>query len=216
MTVPLLETLDEGDRRQLLATGRRRRFRRGEVIFHEGDPGDAVHVVLAGHVAIRTTTPLGDTATVRIIAPGEFFGELALLNPAPRSATAAAVESAETLSIGHAQFDDLRRRLPHVTDLLVAVLSAEIRRLAAALQDALYLPADKRLWRRLVELADTYGEGQGPAIVPLTQEELAQLVGVTRPTANRLLRDGEEAGAIVLTRGRITVTDRSWIARRGR
>jgi CRP-like cAMP-binding protein len=63
---------------------RRRRFDKGEVIFHEGDPGDTMHLLAKGHVAVRVTTPLGDVATLLILKPGDFFGEVALVSPAPQ------------------------------------------------------------------------------------------------------------------------------------
>ena len=86
MEWPLLDVLSEADRRELLTRARRRRFARQEVLFHEGDPGDSLHLVARGHVALRIHTPLGDVATMRIVRPGEFFGELAVVAPSARNA----------------------------------------------------------------------------------------------------------------------------------
>jgi len=83
------------------------------------------------------------------------------------------------------------------------------------LLEALYLPVDKRLWRRLLDLVDIYGDAT-PITIPLTQEDLAQLAGTTRPTANRLLREAERDGVIVITRGRIAVNDIAALRRRAR
>jgi CRP/FNR family cyclic AMP-dependent transcriptional regulator len=214
----LLQPLSEDQRRDLLANARRRRFARREVIFHEGDVGDSIHIVVKGHVGIRATTPLGDVATLRVLGPDEFFGELALLDSAPRSATAFAIDPAETVAISRNAFDDLRARSPAAQDALVSALAAEIRRLAGALVDALYAPVDKRLWRRLLDLTGVFGPGQSdaPRTIPLTQEELAQLTGTTRPTVNRALRDAEAAGVIVVRRGSIDIVDLDWIRRRSR
>ena len=96
MNWALLDGLTDDVRRDVLARARRRRFGRNEVIFHEGDPGESLHLLAQGHVGIRIHTPLGDIATMRILRPGEFFGELALVSPAPRNATAVALEGAET------------------------------------------------------------------------------------------------------------------------
>src|SRR3712207_4700128 len=76
----LLQHLAPEERRRLLAAGRSHHFARREVIFHEGDPGDSLHLVQRGHVAIRVTTPLGDVATFTVVGPGQTFGELALLD----------------------------------------------------------------------------------------------------------------------------------------
>ncbi|MGH8921188.1 MAG: cyclic nucleotide-binding domain-containing protein, partial [Actinomycetes bacterium] len=75
---PLLTGLDEAERSRLLAAGEPRRFRRHEVVFHEGDPGDSLHLILSGQLTVRVTTPLGDVATLSLLGTGQSFGELAL------------------------------------------------------------------------------------------------------------------------------------------
>jgi len=214
---PLLNVLTEPERRDLIKTARRRRFTRNEVIFHEGDIGDSLLLMSKGHVAIRMHTPLGDVATVRILRPGEFFGELAVISPGPRNASAIALDSAEALSVGRSQLDSLRREHPQIERVLVEALIAEVRRLSQRLVDAMYVPVEKRLWRRLAELGVIFGSDDVPATtIPLTQETLAQLVGCTRPTANRVMREGEVAGAIAIARGRLEILDPAAIERRGR
>src|SRR4051812_5777117 len=90
----LLDRLAPDDRTRLLAAARRRRFRKGDTLFHEGDPGDALHLVEKGHVAIQTTTLLGDVATLNVLGPGDVFGEQALIAPeAVRTASAVALEA---------------------------------------------------------------------------------------------------------------------------
>ena len=203
----LLAGMSEEAQRSLLALCRRRRFGRGEVVFHDGDPGETLHLVAKGHFAVRVTTPLGDTAMLRVFQPGDSFGELAVLESAPRAGTVVALEEAETLSLNHEQLDELRGRHPGVDRQLTEALTREVRRLARALVEALYLPVERRLWRRLVDLAEIYGDGASTVTVPFTQEDLAQLAGTTRPTANRVLRAGEAAGIVRMTRGRIEVVD---------
>ena len=98
-----------------------------------------------------------------------------------------------------------------MSEVLLHLLAERIRRLDARLLEALYVPADVRILRRLGELAVMYGE-----VIPLTQEDLAGLAGTTRATANRVLRREVESGTVTLSRGRITVLDREAVARRGR
>ena len=215
MEFALLAGLSEGDRRQVLMAARRRRFGRREVIFHEGDPGEALHLVDSGHVALRVTTPAGDVGLVRIVAAGDFFGELALLSDGPRSATALAIETVETLSITRADFAALRTRTIATGDFVANALAVEVRRLSAAHVEAMFLTVDKRVYRRLASAARLFGSSP-PIPVPLTQDEVAQLAGTTRPTVNRLLVDAQEANAVKLSRGRIEVLDLAWLDHRGR
>jgi CRP-like cAMP-binding protein len=99
--------------------------------------------------------------------------------------------------------------------VLVDALVSEVRRLAVQLLDALYVPVEKRVWRRLAELAEVFSDGENVTI-PLTQEELAQVVGTTRPTMNRLLRESEAAGIVQVSRRRVEVTDLAALSRRAR
>ena len=211
----LLEGLADEEQQAVLRRAIRHRFGRREVIFHEGDAGDSVHLVEQGHVALRVTTSLGDSAMIRIVAPGQFFGELVLLIDQPRSAAAIAIEGAVTLSLHRNVFDELRHSHPAVQDALSVALAEEIRRTTGELVEALFLPAALRLWRRMQLLTGLYAS-EPETVIPLTQQEIGQLAGTTRPTTNRLLREAEAEGALVLNRGRVTVVDPAWIDRHAR
>ena len=153
MEWPLLDGIPEEPRRRVLAAGRLRRFARGEVVFHEGDPGDTLHLIAKGRVAVRITTPLGEVATLAILGPGDFFGELALLRaPSHRTATVIASEPTETLAIDRVSFETLKHEHPSVESFVVVVLSEQVRRLSGQVLEALYVPADKRVLRRLKDL----------------------------------------------------------------
>jgi CRP-like cAMP-binding protein len=209
--------LDEAEQRSILSKARRRRFARNEVIFHEGDPGDSLHLLARGHVAIRIHTPLGDVATVRIVRSGEFFGELAVVAPGPRNATAVALDVTETMTLDRGQLAELRASHAGIDELLVQALVTEIRRLAVQVVEAMYVPVDARVWRRLHDLAVVFGSANEPANeIPLTQEVVSQLAGCTRSTANRVLRAGENDGIIHMRRGCIEILDLEAVGRRGR
>jgi CRP/FNR family transcriptional regulator, cyclic AMP receptor protein len=211
---PLFEGATEEDSARLLERARRRSFDAGEVVFHAGDPADTLHLIQRGRFAIRVQTEFGDTATLNVIGPGDFFGELALLSPrAPRSATVVALEKSETLSVHEIDFGRLRNERPETADVLIAILAAQVRRLSTHLAEALYVPADTRVRRRLLEMSDIYREGDA-VTVPLTQEELASLAGTSRATVNRVLREEEEYGTLTLSRGKTTVTDADGLRRR--
>jgi CRP/FNR family cyclic AMP-dependent transcriptional regulator len=212
----LLEGVPAEQVRELLRVARRRRFQRNEVVFHRDDPGDSVHLVQRGRFALRIMTPLGDTATVGVRGPGESFGEMALVAEHPRrSATVAALEEAETLAVYRDDFERVRARHPTINQMLLRFLTSEVRMLNERLLEALYVPVEKRVRRRLVDLADLYPGADGPLIL-LTQETLAELAGASRPTVNQVLRDEEKRGAIELSRGKVRILDLADLARRAK
>lgn len=181
-----------------------RRYRKGQTLFHQGAAADSLHLVVAGRVAVRLVTETGDLVTVSIVVPGDVLGELALLSPGGRrSATAIALEPVETRMVSRSTFERLRTR-PDVSDLVVALLADRVRTLDERLAEALYVPAEIRVLRRLAELTAIFGD-----VVPLFQEDLANLAGTTRATVNRVLRPHARAGVVGLERGRIVVVDRA-------
>jgi CRP-like cAMP-binding protein len=203
---------------RVLSIARRRTFARGEVVFHHDDPADTVHLIVSGRFAVRVRTPVGDTAILTVLGPGELFGEVALLGPEQRrTATVEALEAAETRSIFRDDFQRLRADHPGVSEVMIAILIGEVKRLSRHLLEALYVSSDKRVLRRLVELADLYGAADAPEVtIPLRQDDLAGLAGTSRATVNRVLRQEESRGSVALARGKVTITDRAALERRGR
>jgi CRP-like cAMP-binding protein len=211
----LLADVPDDELQQLLTIARRRPFDRGEVVFHEGDPADSLHLVVSGRFAVRIRTPLGDTTLLAIYGPSDAFGELALVSPSSRSATVVALEPAETRSIFREDFERLRKRHPAVDRVLVSLLSERIREMNDRLLEAHYVDAETRVRRHLRQLSSLY-ERDETAVIPLTQEEIAEIAGTSRATVNRVLRDEERRGAIELKRGRTIVVDPEQLARRAR
>lgn len=202
----------------MLAAAPARSYVTGESIFQEGEPGSSLHLLQAGRVAIRVTTVDGASATLTVMGPGDVFGEMALLRRSSvRSATAVALEPVTTRLLERDVFHRLREEHPAVEHLMVAVLAARVERLSVHLVDALYLGVDQRILRRLVELCRIYAmPGAATVVIPLTQEDLAGLAGTTRPTVNVLLRQLQEAGLVLLARGRVEVLDVAALARASR
>jgi CRP-like cAMP-binding protein len=207
----LLRDVPEPEVRRVLAIARRRTFARGEVVFHEGDPADSLHLIAKGRYAVRITTPLGEAAMLALRGPGESFGELALVSgpEAVRSATVESLEPGETHAVYRREFDALRREHPRVGEVLVALLADSVRRTNALLLDAYYAPAETRVLRRVRDLGAVFPDGE----VRLTQEDLASLAGTSRATVNRVLRDAERRGEVELRRGRTVLRDPESLAR---
>lgn len=217
MEWPLLAGVPPEQVRELLSIARRRVFARNEVVFHRDDPGDSLHLISKGRFSIRVMTPLGDVATVAIRGVGESFGEMALIAAQPRrSATVTSLEQGETFAVYRAEFDRLRQAHPQVDELLFRFLTNEVRTLNERLLEALYLPVEKRVRRRLLELAQLYPGEAGRPLITLTQEMIAELAGASRATVNQVLRDEEKRGALELQRGKTRLLDTEALARRAR
>lgn len=222
MAFDLFGGLTEEDRRRVTSTLRRRSYSRGTTLFFEGDRGDSLHLIEQGHVAVRISTPEGDQATLAVLGPGSCLGEQALLDADERrGASAVALDAVETRSLTRPDFDGLRRSHPSVERFLVDVLAARVTRLSRMVLEAMYLPAEQRVVRRLAELADIY-DGDRAARrdddldIPIRQEDLASMAGTTRPTANRVLRQLHDEGIIEVRRAHLLVIDRARLDRRAR
>lgn len=210
VTWPLLATLGDSERREVLGLARRRHFTRNEVLCHAGDPADSLHLVERGRLSVRVSLDSGDTAMINVLGPGAFFGELALLNgTGRRTATITALEDATTLVIGTAAFHRLREQHPAFERTLSTLLGHRVDELSQRLLESMYVGLDRRLCRRLLELCAQYADGQDSAAVavPLTQAQLADLVGGTRPSVNQALQRLVDQGVVALSRGRVEVRD---------
>jgi CRP-like cAMP-binding protein len=216
MDWPVLASVPAADRRRLVDGMRRRVYRRDEVIFHQGDPADALHLIAAGHVSVRVTLPGGEFVVVAIFGPGEAFGELGLAGtPRPRNATVIALERCETLSLRRDQFESLRTSYPGIDRFMVELLSERVDKLNRNWLEALYVPAERRVLRRLLDLCQLYADSDEQRIViSVTQEMLANLAGTTRPTANQVLGRLAASQVVEVSRGQIVVVNRAELRRR--
>jgi CRP-like cAMP-binding protein len=217
--MPLFRDLDPQDVDALVAGVRTRRYRRGEVIFHQGDPGDALHIVLSGRVKISSPSDTGVEAILTTLRPGEWFGALALLDGAPRSASATAVGATETLILPRDRFRQLVQ-VPSIRDHVFAALAQELRRLTSHVEELHFLDIAGRLAARLARMAEEQGgRGRGGEIQldgPITQGELAAMVGSTRQSVNKLLGYLVADGLIRVERDSIAILDLEGLRRAAR
>jgi CRP/FNR family cyclic AMP-dependent transcriptional regulator len=192
-------------------TLRVRHFRRGEVLFHEGDPGDALFIVASGAIKVVVPSDEGEEAILATLRRGDFLGELALLDGAPRSASAIALEATDTLTLPRAQFRALASMEPAIRDALLAALAGELRRLTTHVAELHFLDLTGRLAARLARLAEENGDVAADGSIrldaPLTQSDLAAMIGATRQSVNKLLREFEAEGLLQLERDSIVVPD---------
>lgn len=220
---PLFRAAEEADLARCVRALRQRRFRRGESVFHAGDPGDTLHVVVEGSVLVELPSrDGGEPVVLATLRVGDFFGELALLDAAPRSATIVALEPTTTLALSRDVFLALVDESATLRRSLLEALAREIRRLTGHVEELHFLGLGARLAARLADEVDTVrasaaatdGSGQQAAEAgalrlpwPYTQAELAGMIGGTRESVNRLLGDLAHRGLIRLERDALVVVD---------
>jgi CRP-like cAMP-binding protein len=190
---------------------RQRRFRRAETIFHQGDPGDALHVIRTGSVRIVLPSPTGrEDAILVTLSPGEFFGELAILDGRPHSATVVAAEATETLVLRREAFDRLLDEQPVMARALLAAVAGELRRLTGHVEALHFLDLPGRLANRIVQLAAAASPGARHDVRldwPYTQAELAAMIGGSRESVNRLMGGLVANGLVRVDRDALVIAD---------
>jgi CRP-like cAMP-binding protein len=188
---------------------RRRTFRRGTMIFHRDQAGDALYIVASGRVRLFVPAEGGEELTVDIAGPGEVFGELALLDGRPRSASAGAVEDTVTYTLDRETFKQALAAIPGLAAGVIELLSARLRHVTEYAESLAYMDVHGRLARALLELAERYGvAGDGLEIdLDLTQTELATMVGATRERVNRALAVFRSQGLVELRGRKIVLHD---------
>ena len=195
----------------------RTRYGTGAFVYHAGQKGDALHVITRGRVAATTGGALGEPFTLTIMGAGEAFGEMALIDPDHvRTATIRAIEPTDTLVLHQDDFDDLRLNQPAVSDVLIRVLVARVRRLTDQVNELVDLPAPVRIHRRLLALGELFEVIGTERPVPVSQNELASLAGARLRITNKVLAESRDRGVLSTGRRRITVHDWAAVRRAAR
>jgi CRP-like cAMP-binding protein len=187
----------------------RRRFRRDEVVFHMDDPGDSLHILASGSMKVALPSLDGEEAIIASLRVGDFFGELALLDGAPRSATVTALEASETMVLPRHAFLALLDADPQVRDALLAGLAHELRRLTGQVEELHFLDLAGRLASRLARLAREVDPKANEVTLSwrYSQSDLAAMIGGTRQSVNKLLADLVADGLVTVERDTLVVHD---------
>jgi CRP-like cAMP-binding protein len=213
--VALLASLAEPERSRVLAACRPCHLARGATLFREGDPGDSLHVVESGRLAVEVSTETGDVVMLDVVGPGGVVGEVALVLPgARRTATVLALDDVTTRMLTSEAFAELCREHPSVAVAASQLLAERVERLTRHLVEALYVSVDRRVARRIWTLAALHGGPVRGTELPLTQQDIADLAGATRPTVNQSLKKLEAQGAVALFRGGVRIADADLLLRR--
>ena len=206
-----LGALTECDASALLKRATTRRFAKNKVVVHKGEPGDGLYGVLAGSVVIVADSVDGKELILNRHDPGEFFGEVALLDNAGRSATARAGEKCILLFLGRSELLAFLRDRPEVMLRIVGMLCSRLRRATDLIEDMAFLNVSARLAKRIVAaIGNDVGRPRrnSSSILQISQADLARMLGVSREFVNKQLVSWREAGIIDLGRRRLVVRNR--------
>ena len=198
----LLRSVPAEDLSALAAASRLRTFRRGQVVFTRGDPGDTVIVVVSGRVKVVVRSADGGALTLAIIQPGGVFGELGVADSGPRSSDAQTLDECQLLLVPREAIQDVCARVPSVAQALTASIATTLRRLTDAAADLIFLDLPHRVAKMLLSQPSGH---DGAIRLNLSQEELAHQVGGTRQSVNAALRGFERRGWIEVHDRTVTV-----------
>jgi CRP/FNR family transcriptional regulator, cyclic AMP receptor protein len=189
----LLRSVPPEDLKAIAAASRLRTFRRGQVVFTTGDPGDTVIVVVSGRVKVVVRSADGGELTLTVIGSGGVFGELSVADGGPRSADAETLEESHLLLVPREAIQDVSARVPAVAQAVTSSVAATLRRLTEAASDLVFLDLPRRVAKVLLNepRAD-----DGTIRTKLSQEQLAHQAGGTRQSVNAALRGFERRGWI--------------------
>jgi CRP-like cAMP-binding protein len=187
-------------------------FRKGQILFEEGDPGDSLIVLKRGAVAVYRASPSGERALLTVVRPPDVLGEVSLLDGSARSASAEAIEDCTALALSRAAFLDLVHSNPAILDAVMRSLGGLIRRLTEQNADHVFLDLPGRVAKALVRLA---GDSQAPMVtIELNQSQLAEMAGGSRQSVNQAIGSFAGRGWLRTEGRRIVVTDLPSLRRR--
>ncbi|MCC6729878.1 MAG: Crp/Fnr family transcriptional regulator [Chthonomonadales bacterium] len=209
--IPLFASLDAAAIGELAARCRRRQFAGGTALFHAGDPGHTLYIVVSGSVSIQHETAEGVTVHIAQRGPGEIIGDMALIDGKPRMADAVTAAPAELVMLDREAFVACVERSPRIAFGVMSHLAERLREAGRRLESRQSLDVRGRLAERLLELAATHGRedprGGVRLEVRVSQQSLAEQIGTTRETVNRELSRMREVRAVRLDGRTIVLTD---------
>ncbi len=206
--IPLFSDLHREQLQPLARALEQRAYGKGDIILHQGAPGDSLYIIISGRVRIYTLTVDGHELSVGIYDQGDFFGEMALLSGGPRSAYVEALQPTQVLMLHQQAFRSHLLSNPLAAVHIIETLSQRLRRATKSAEALISLNVSQRIARRLLELVERYGVVQEEGVLidlDLSQEAIASLVGTTRESANRALSSMREQGIVQVERVRIRV-----------
>jgi len=208
--VPLFSDLSEGELVRFADVTREREYPRNSVILFEDDPGDSLYIVSSGQVKVVLIGEDGREVILSVLSDGDFFGEMSLIDDEPRSAHVIAMKDSRLLVLRRDDFQQQLHQHPSIAVKLLKVLVQRLRRADSKIGGLVLLDVNGRVAKLLLDLADESG---GPKITrKLTHHTIAQMIGSSRETVSRAMRELSDRGLVDVTRREITIKNRDGLA----
>jgi CRP/FNR family cyclic AMP-dependent transcriptional regulator len=208
--VPLFSDLSEAELARFADVTREREYPKNSVILFEDDPGDALYIVSAGQVKVVLIGEDGREVILSVLGDGDFFGEMALIDDEPRSAHVIAMRDSQLLVLRRDDFQAQLVAQPKIGLKLLRVLVQRLRRADEKIGGLVLLDVNGRVARLLLDMAD---EGGGPKITRrLTHHTIAQMIGSSRETVSRAMRELVDRGLIEVSRREMSIKNREGLA----
>jgi CRP-like cAMP-binding protein len=208
--VALFSELDDAQLEQLAGVAREQHYKKNVTLFHVDDPGNALFILKNGLVKITIEDQSGREIILRMLYPTDFFGEMSLIDDMPRSATVTTLEPSDAMVIYRDSFLNLIQKNPKILLNMTIVLSRRLRRVNELIRSLAFHDVYGKVARVLLNLATEKGRATDDGTVidlRLTQQELAELAGMSRETMTRTLRDFQQAGCVRIESGIITILE---------
>lgn len=207
----LFGSLEEKDLCDLVSLGRMIHVEAETRLFEKGDPGEHLYAVLNGQIAVHTSSESGKTLIMAIYDPGDVLGEVALLDGQPRAASGSTLTPCDLFRLDRSAFIEFLEARPALCLRTMELLCGRVRNVCETIEDAVFRDAPRRLARRLLRLAENYGREVGDGRIriqlPLSQESLASMLGITREMVNKSLKNLKAAGVVTYVRGHLVLDD---------
>ncbi|MEM8586834.1 MAG: Crp/Fnr family transcriptional regulator [Pseudomonadota bacterium] len=212
----LFGDLETGDLDPLVSLCRRRELARGQMLFNQGDEADGLYIVTEGILRIVLVAGDGRELTLNLMEPGDVVGEISLLDGLPRSAGAIALTEVSCLALSRTDFEAAMDENPGLSRQIIYALCELLRRNTSIIGDRAFLDLRGRLCRLLSALAIGHGrpgdDGATEIAVPITQSDLATMLGATREAVNKQMNALAKVGLVRLAHGRALILDRDGLA----
>jgi len=201
--VPIFEGLNREDLEKIAAKANRQHFPKDSILVYEGQQPDSLYIIVSGKCKVYVSDEEGRELTLNNMTPGDFFGELAIIDGSPRSATVEAMEKTTVLQITGRDFQEFLATTPNALNNMLSELARRVRGVNEHIKDLALLDVYGRVARTLLRLAK---DVNGVLVTdPITQQEIANMVGASREMVSRVLNNLRQDGYISISEKRITL-----------